>query len=132
MLILNMFNSSDISRNSALRLPLAAVWLYQGLWCKLLGRSARHRRIVASVPGLPSSLLLPAIGAAECALAAWILSGFRPRGAAVAQTAVLTAMNAWGLLGAADEIPDRAGMVLQNAAFLALAWVAAEEANRHA
>jgi hypothetical protein len=133
MLILNMFKTVSRS-NRALRFPLAAVWLYQGFWCKLLGRSPRHRRIVASVPGAAG--LLPAIGAAECALAAWILSGRLPRGAAIAQTALLAGMNAGGLLWAEHEISDPAGMILQNAAFLSLAWVvakepAAEEKNRH-
>jgi AbrB family looped-hinge helix DNA binding protein len=35
------------------RLAVALVWLYQGLWCKVLGRCPGHRAIVEAVPGLP-------------------------------------------------------------------------------
>jgi hypothetical protein len=72
-----------------IRAALAAVWLYQGLWCKLLGGSGRHAEIVASMPALGAAVahgLLLAIGAVECALAIWTLAGVRLRAAAAAQT----------------------------------------------
>ena len=62
------------------RLALAAVWLYQGLWLKLLAPS-HHAGIVAEVP-FGGPWLLPAIGIAESALAAWILTGRHPPPAA--------------------------------------------------
>jgi hypothetical protein len=34
------------------RLAVALVWLYQGLWCKLLGGCPGHRAIVDAVPWL--------------------------------------------------------------------------------
>ena len=34
------------------RLAIAAVWLYQGGWCKLVAPNERHLRIVAGVPGV--------------------------------------------------------------------------------
>jgi hypothetical protein len=113
-----------------IRGAVAAVWLYQGLWCKLLGGAGRHAEIVGSVPLLGAAAahgLLLAIGAAECALAFWTLSGLRLRAAAVVQTLVLAAMNGGGLLWAGRLIADPAAMLLQNFAFLLLAWVAAEE-----
>ena len=109
---------------------MAAVWLYQGLWCKLFGAAGRHAEIVGSVPGLGAAAahgLLLAIGAGECALAVWMLSGIRLREAALAQTLMLAAMNGGGLLWAQRLIADPAAMLLQNFAFLLLAWVAAEE-----
>src|SRR4051794_33541450 len=30
----------------------AAVWLHQGLWCKVLGRDPTHRAVLGTVPGL--------------------------------------------------------------------------------
>ena len=116
-------------RNSWLaRAAVAAVWLYQGLWCKLLGRMPRHEAAVASVPFLSAAqahAALMALGATECALAAWVLSGRRARAAALAQTVLLAGINAGGVLWARQTIPDPSGMVLQNFAFLVLAWIAA-------
>jgi hypothetical protein len=113
-----------------IRVAVAAVWLHQGLWCKLLGGAVRHAEIVGSVPRLGAAGahgLLLVIGAAECALAVWTLSGVRLRQAAVAQILMLAAMNGGGLLWAGRLIADPAAMLLQNFAFLMLAWVAAEE-----
>lgn len=31
------------------RVAIALVWLYQGLWMKLLGRALRHQKIVGAV-----------------------------------------------------------------------------------
>jgi hypothetical protein len=115
-----------------IRIPLAAVWLYQALWCKLLAHAPHQGSIVAGVPGLNPSFVLPAIGAAECVLAAWVLSGQRARAAAMTQTALLTAMNVCGIVWAGRMMADPAGMVLQNLAFLTLAWVAAKEPNANA
>jgi len=113
-----------------IRAAVAAVWLYQGLWCKLLGGAGRHAEIVASLPLLGASAahgLLLAIGAAECALAFWTLSGVNLRAAAAAQTLMLAAMNGGALLWAGHLISDPAAMLLQDFAFVLLAWVAAEE-----
>src|SRR2546421_341596 len=34
------------------RLAIAAVWLYQGGWCKLVAPNERHLQVVADVPGV--------------------------------------------------------------------------------
>jgi hypothetical protein len=115
-----------------IRASVAAVWLYQGLWCKLLGGAWRHAEIVASVPVLGATAahsLLLAIGAVECSFAVWMLSGFRLRAAAAAQTLMLAVMNAGGLLWAGRLIADPVAMLLQNFAFMLLAWVAAEQSG---
>jgi hypothetical protein len=122
----------DAIHDALTRMFLAAVWLHQGLWLKLLGRSARQTAIVAAVAGSNASLALRGIGLAECGMAAWVLSGRRLRSAAIAQTALLTAMNVAGTVWARRLIDDPAGMLLQSAAFLALAWTAAERRDRHA
>ena len=101
------------------QVAVAMVWLYQGLWCKLLGRAARQQAMVGSRP------LLALLGTVECALAFWVLSGRAPRRAATAQTALLASLNAGGILWAPREIPDIAGMLLMNFAFLVLAWTVA-------
>jgi hypothetical protein len=109
------------------RLAIALVWLYQGLWCKLLGRVPRHQQILerASLLGLAAHRALLALGGLECLLAVWVLSGLKPQSAAIAETALLLSMNAGGLLWARQLIPDPVQMLLNNFVFVLLAWGAA-------
>jgi hypothetical protein len=58
-------------------------------------------------------------------VAAWVLSGREPVACALAQTALLVALNASGIAWSRRLIHDPAGMVVKNFAFLVLAWVAA-------
>ncbi len=107
------------------RLAIAAIWLYQGGWCKLIAPNERHLRVVASVPGVGrrhARRVLGLVGAAEVGLAFWGLSGRAPRMAAAAQTALLGAMNGGGLLFSRDEIAEPGAMVTQNLALVALIW----------
>jgi hypothetical protein len=111
---------------------VAAVWLYEGLWCKLLGGVPLQREVVGAVPAFERSAawVLRALGVVECGLAIWVLSGWRPFLAAAVQTALLVSMNSGGLLWARRIIPDPAGMIVKNFAFLVLAWVVAAQAGR--
>ena len=107
---------------------VAAVWLYEGLWCKLLGRERHQVEVVEAVPKLGPLVgrpFLMALGAVETALALWVLSGAAPGWCAIAQTALLVTLNANGLLWARHIIHDPGGMVVKNVSFLTLAWVAA-------
>jgi hypothetical protein len=111
-----------------IRSVVAAVWLYEGLWCKLLGREPRQAEVVQAVPKLGPLVGRPfllALGAVETFLAAWILSGAAPGLCALAQTALLVLLNTNGLLWARHIIHDPAGMVVKNVSFLTLAWVGA-------
>jgi len=111
------------------RLAVALVWLWQGLWLKVIRPDPRHTAVAASALGLeegPARMALEVIGLAETALALWVLAGGRARLGALAQTCFLVAMNAGGLLGAREHIPDPGGMVTWNAAFLVLVWIIAE------
>ena len=111
-----------------LQVAVAAVWLYEGMWCKVLGRSKHEFEVVAQVPFLApatSRALLRVLGLVETALAAWILAGWQPIAAAIAQTALLVTLNTAGIYFSRQRIPDPAGMLVKNAAFLVFAWVAA-------
>jgi uncharacterized membrane protein YphA (DoxX/SURF4 family) len=115
-----------------IRLSIAMVWLYQGLWCKVLGGAPRHEAVIASAPFIgpeAARAAMVAIGLVECGLAVWVLLGWRRRWAAAAQTALLIGMNTAGLIWARNLLADPAGMILQNFAFVVLIWVAAE--NHH-
>ena len=107
------------------RAAVAAVWLYEGLWCKVLGRERRQVEVVAAAP-MPLSLtprqFLLGLGLVEIALAAWVLAGVAPGWCAVAQTLLLVVLNANGILWARHVIHDPAGLVVKNVSFLVLAW----------
>jgi len=118
-----------------LQAAVAAVWLYEGTWCKVLGRSPHEFEVVAQVPFLApatSHALLRVLGIVETALAVWILAGWQPIAAAIAQTVLLVTLNAAGIYFSRHRIPDPAGMLVKNAAFLVLAWVAASAAAQGA
>jgi hypothetical protein len=111
-----------------IRAAVGAVWLYEGLWCKILGRAPTQLQVVEAVPFLASRVaarFLFLLGFVELAVAVWVLSGFRPGLCAIAQTGLLVGLNSAGVLWARHRIHDPAGMLLKNAALLVLAWVGA-------
>lgn len=117
-----------------IRLAVAAVWIYEGLWCKLLHGQPHEVDVVQAVPYFGpriGSQVLLLLGVAELALAAWVLCGLAPVACAATQSMLLLMMNAAGLCWAGRLIPDRGGMVVKNFAFLILAWVAAGLAGSH-
>ncbi|HUJ63177.1 MAG TPA: DoxX-like family protein [Kofleriaceae bacterium] len=110
------------------RVAVALVWLYEGLWCKLLGGDPNQRAVISAVPywsPRTGTRLLMALGVVECSLGAWVLLGAQPLPCAIAQTALLVTLNANGIAWSRHLIHDPAGMVVKNLAFLVLAWVAA-------
>lgn len=116
-----------------IRIAIAAVWLYEGLWCKLLGRQRHQEAVVAAHPlfgARTAARVLRAIGAVEVAIAVWVVTGWTPGLAALVQTALLVFMNVNGLLFARRIIPDPGGMLVKNFAFIVLVWVAAGHAFR--
>jgi hypothetical protein len=113
---------------AVIRCAVAAVWLYEGLWCKLLGREAHQVQVVEAVPKLGPLVgrhFLKALGFVETAVALWVLSGISPGLCAIAQTVLLVTLNANGLLWARHIIHDPGGMVVKNTSFLLLAWLGA-------
>ena len=111
-----------------IHVAVAAVWLYEGLWCKLLNGEPRQVQVVQAVPRFGPRIgmaFLKALGIVEVALAIWILSGVAQIVCAIVQTGLLVSLNACGLLWSRHIIHDPAGMVVKNVAFLVLAWVSA-------
>lgn len=109
-----------------IRGSVAAVWLYEGLWCKLLGRVQSQVQVVMAVPRLGPRFGLPflkTLGVVEVALAVWVMTGIAPGTCAIAQTALLVVLNANGLVWSRHIIHEPAGMVVKNIAFLVLVWV---------
>lgn len=87
----------------AIRYCIAAIWLVNGLICKVLGWAPRHERIVAAILGGDHSTVLTSlIGMGEIVIAVWILSGWRYRWCAVVQIALIVTMNTIEFFAAPD------------------------------
>lgn len=111
---------------AVIRASVAAVWLYEGLWCKILGRVQSQVEVVTAVPRLGlrfGATFLKLLGAVEIALAAWVMVGIAPGTCAITQTALLVVLNANGLIWARSIIHEPVGMVVKNTAFLVLVCV---------
>lgn len=111
-----------------IRVAVSAVWLYEGLWCKLLRGEPNQFKVVEAVPRFGprlGALFLTFLGAVEVSLALWALAGAAAIPCAVIQTLLLVTLNANGLIWARRVIHDPAGMVVKNFAFLVLVWVSA-------
>ncbi|HUA86389.1 MAG TPA: DoxX-like family protein [Bryobacteraceae bacterium] len=75
---------------------VALVWLYQGLWCKLLVRESRHQAIIRAVPYLEGGRARAALftlGATEAFIGAWVFSGWR-----APEAALVSNPYAWNVL----------------------------------
>ena len=119
--------------NLIMRGAVAGVWIYEGLWCKLLGREQRQVQVVEAVPFFGprfGALFLKALGVVEVGIGVWTLSGIAPVLCALSQTLLLVTLNANGLLWARHIIHDPGGMVVKNFALLVLAWAAALAVTR--
>jgi hypothetical protein len=81
----------------------SAVWIANGLFCKLLNLVPRHQQIVARILGTTHAFAFTkAIGAAEVLMALWILSGIKSRLNAIVQILVIAVMNTIEFIAAPD------------------------------
>lgn len=73
---------------------IAAVWLGNGLFCKILNLVPRHQEIVASILGAEyAPLFTILIGVAELVMMVWVLSRFKSKLNAITQMVVIGTMN---------------------------------------
>ncbi|HTV05921.1 MAG TPA: DoxX-like family protein [Acidobacteriaceae bacterium] len=111
-----------------IRIAIAVVWIYEGLWCKVLSRRPEQKDVAALVPFVGpafAQLFLIGLGVLECAFGVWTLSGWQLWWAALVQTLTLAVMNTCGLTWARRNIHDPGGMLAKNFVFVILMWVAA-------
>lgn len=106
-----------------LGIGIGSVWVFHGLYSKILHGVPRHQLIVARVLGeqwsAPATLV---IGVGEVLLGLWIFRGRARVLCAVAQTAILITMNALEITLAGDLLISAPGMAALNALLLALVW----------
>jgi DoxX-like family len=80
--------------NKLLTYCIAAVWIINGLFCKVLNFAPRHEKIVARILSEDYSRLFTiAIGFGEIAIAIWMLSYYRTGINAIVQIVIVAAMN---------------------------------------
>ena len=89
--------------SNSLNYFIAAVWLANGLFCKVLNLVPRHQKIVERILCIDNARLLTiAIGVSEIAMAVWILSGIMTRLNAITQIVIIAVMNALEFVLAPD------------------------------
>ncbi len=82
---------------------IAAVWLVNGLYCKVLNGVPRHEQIVARILGPEhASVLTKVIGVSEVLMAVWIVSRIRPRWCSTTQMLLVATMNTLEIVLAPD------------------------------
>jgi uncharacterized membrane protein YkgB len=75
-------------------LLIAAVWLANGLFCKVLNLVPRHQEIVGRILGEDHAYLFTKlIGISEILMAVWILTGIAKRLNAITQMLIIATMN---------------------------------------
>jgi len=85
---------SDKNIHKALTYFIVAIWIANGLFCKVLNLVPRHEQIVAKILGENYSRpLTTLIGLSEIIMAVWILSGYKTRTNVITQIAVVATMN---------------------------------------
>src|SRR6187397_2771561 len=102
---------------------IGAVWVFHGLYSKILNGIPRHQLIVARVLGerwaRPATKL---IGGAEVLLGVWVFTGLASVECAAVQTLAIVSMNALEIVRARSLLISAPGMVLLNLCFLAVIW----------
>ncbi|WP_375299391.1 DoxX-like family protein [Niastella sp. OAS944] len=84
--------------NKLLNYCIAAIWLVNGLFCKVLNLVPRHQQIVARILGEQyATVFTKAIGFAEIGMAAWVVAALWPRLNAVTQIVIIAVMNCAGI-----------------------------------
>lgn len=91
-LYLSRVNSSRL--HTIVTFVIALVWFVNGFFCKILNFVPRHEAIVTRILGENhASFFTKAIGVGEVLVTIWIVSGIKPRFAAVFQIAMVAVMN---------------------------------------
>lgn len=109
-------------------LAVAFLWLYDGLWCKLLRGCASVDAVLAALPAplfARANGVRLAVGVVEIVLALWVLSRAAPRLAAMVQALVLVGLTLAAFRFAPAYIGDPGRLVAETVVFLALIFLVA-------
>lgn len=107
----------------AAQVGIGSVWVFHGLYSKVLNGIPRHRLIVGKILGTErAGIATKTIGLLELLLGVWAIVGWHPVWCASIQTAALIAMNSLEILLARELLISAIGMVVLNFGFLILVW----------
>jgi hypothetical protein len=110
---------------------IAAVWMVNGLFCKVLDLVPRHEAIVSRIlhtnNARPLTLL---IGLAEIGMAMWIISGVYKRFNVLAQILVIATMNSLEFFLAPDLLLWGRANALFAFAFITLIYLNEKQASK--
>ncbi len=111
----------------AIRIVLASIWLYNGLWLKVIALDPHHLDILRSVGhGTDPVLLSRSIGSCETLLGFGILSGLFFRFVSYFQIGVILLMNVIGSLFGGGTIPHPFGLIISNLPTIMCALIVAQ------
>jgi hypothetical protein len=119
---MNSFFHSDTFHIIA-QILIGSVWVFHGLYSKILNGIPRHRLIVGKILGAANAgLATKAIGLLEVLLGIWAFTGWQPVACAAVQSAAIVAMNTLEIFLAGELLISAVGMVILNLGFLSLVW----------
>jgi hypothetical protein len=103
------------------QIGIGSVWVFHGLYSKILNGIPRHRLIVGKILGTTrAEIATKIVGMLELLLGAWAMAGWHPVWCASVQTAAIFAMNSLEILLARELLISAVGMVILNFGFLSL------------
>jgi hypothetical protein len=105
------------------QIVIGGVWVFHGLYSKILNGIPRHQLIVGKVLG--EKLARPAtkvVGGLEVLLGVWTFTGVARVECAVVQTVAIVGMNALEIFLAREFLISAVGMVILNLGFLSVIW----------
>jgi hypothetical protein len=119
---MNSFLQSDTFHVLA-QIVIGSVWVFHGLYSKILNGIPRHRLIVGKILGNEiAGAATKLIGLLEVLLGLWAFTGWQPVGCAIVQTLAIVAMNTLEIILAGELLISAIGMVVLNLGFLSLVW----------
>lgn len=99
------------------RFVVGLVWLYEGLWLKLVQHSPEELRVMTTVfqrVHLAPLDLLRGVGCVETLLALGVLAGWSPRLLAGVQILVIVGMDGVGIALGKGSIADPIALIIRN------------------
>jgi hypothetical protein len=114
-----------------LQIGIGMVWVFHGLYSKILDGIPRHRLIVGRVLGERiAGLATKAIGCLEVLLGLWAFTGIARVDCATIQTLAIVGMNTLEIILAGDLLISAIGIVILNLGFLVVIWYWALSASK--
>ena len=111
------------TKQGLVQFVIGSVWIFHGLYSKLLNGIPRHQKIVGRVIGNKfAGFATKAVGLCEVLVGVWVFTGWERSSCAVVQTVAIVSMNVLEILLAGDLLISAIGMVALNAGFLTLVW----------